>query len=437
LFEHLKTVISNVRESLWLLPALMSAFALVLVYTLLQFEGSMLPQLSGALWWIFSGDAETARDLLATLLSGMMTMTSLVVSITVVVLALAAGQLGPRLIWNFIGDRQIQIVLGLFVGTILYILVALRSLNVELAASEVPHLVVTGASVLSIVCVLALLFYVHKMARSIISDTVIRHVASNLGASIASNLPERSDTGPGPQAIATPSTRFVTVTLGSSGYVQVIDYDRLVAIAAEHDLLFRLAIRPGHFVLAQGCFVEMAGGDPRSEELTQAVRRCFVLGFERTPTQDVEYSLRHLVEIAVRALSPGVNDPFTAIAALDHLGAALEHIFLRGLPPEQHCDDTGRVRVLAEITDYAGMLDAALNQIRQAGAGNAAILIDMAGILGKLAPAVREPRQREALLRHLEMIERAGCANLGEPNDIADLTRTVQQAKEAIGRAGI
>jgi uncharacterized membrane protein len=168
------------RGQLWILPAVMSATAVLLAYAILGSGVDLSDPRGSDLWWLYSGDASTARDLLSTLLSGLMTMTSLVVSVTFVTLTLAANQLGPRLIWNFIGDRQIQAVLGLFLSTILYVLVVLRSLDDTLGPKGVPHVAVTVASVLTVLCLFALLFYVHKIARSIVADTAVKRVATEL-----------------------------------------------------------------------------------------------------------------------------------------------------------------------------------------------------------------------------------------------------------------
>jgi uncharacterized membrane protein len=160
--SRLRNIFALLREQLWIIPLLLSVLALALAFWLLTSGAELLESLDGKHWWLYSGDASTARGLLSSLLSGLMTMTSLIVSVTFVILTLAANQLGPRLISIFMADRQIQIVLGLFLGTILYVLVVLRSLNETLGAEGVPHIAVTVGSALTVVCLFALLFYVHR-----------------------------------------------------------------------------------------------------------------------------------------------------------------------------------------------------------------------------------------------------------------------------------
>lgn len=390
----------------------------------------------GDVWWLYSGDPETARNLLSAIMSGMITMTSLVVSITMVVLSLAAGQLGPRLIANFLSDRQIQAVLGLFMATILYTLFVLRSLSDDADSASVPHLAVSLASLLAMICLFALLFYVQKIARSIIADTVVTHVANDLEQVIASAKTDDTPTHADDDAREMARyDRREWVALGQAGHVQVIDHDRLVALAAREDMLLRLNFRAGKFLLCGGHHVEMFSHAVPSLGFTDEIKRAVVIGAERTATQDLEYSVRQLVEIAVRALSTGINDPFTALLVVDRLGASLESVSQRPPPPERYRDGDGRVRLLARPPEFAGLLDASFNQIRQAAAGNAAVLIEMSRIISHLAIVVDVPERRAALLAHQQKLDRSAHRTLADPADLADFMDTAATAHKRLSDA--
>jgi uncharacterized membrane protein len=434
--DRARNVLYRLRGSLWFLPALMSAAAMGGAYALLVLGVDFSARADADLWWLFSGDAGTARDLLSTLLSGMITMTSLVVSITVVVLALAAGQLGPRLVWIFVRDRQIQAVLGLFLATILYNLVVLRSLDVQQRPDEVPHLAVTAGSALVVVCLFALLFYLHKISRSIISDTVVHRVARELEQAVSRLAPDGAVDEPEPAALVGDDRIASWVALDRGGYVQVIDHDALVRLGREANVRLRVAVRPGEFVLRAGRHVGVLPARELREDEVRAIRAAFVIGPERSPAQDLAYSIRHLVEIALRALSPGINDPFTAIAALDHLAAALEVVFHRSPGQAIHRDRDGVVRVVAAVDDARGVLGTALGQIREAGQANAAILAEIAELLGKLAPSARTGARRDAVLEHLAMVERAARRHLPEPADVAAVERRVAASRARVGTEG-
>jgi uncharacterized membrane protein len=430
--DRIRNIIVLLRGQLWIIPLLMSLLAMAFAFWLLTSGATLLETWDdGRLWWLYSGDASSARDLLSSLLSGLMTMTSLVISVTFVILTLAANQLGPRLISTFMGDRQIQAVLGLFLGTILYVLVVLRTLDDTLGTEGVPHIAVTVGSVLTVTCLFALLFYIHKIARAIIADNVIARVAEDLYRDIRSILPKPADEPRHPLPDLT-RHRAGVVMLDCSGYIQVIDYERLVSIAARETAVLHVKVRAGHFVLRNGEHVIVHAERAFNSDAVKAVKDAFVIDEERTPAQDLEYGLRQLVEIALRALSPGINDPYTAVAVIDRLGAALEEIFQRSLQPAIWCDKEGKVRVIAQRSDLQGLTDAALDEIRQAGGKLPPVLIRMADVLGQLASSLRSEAMCQAVMCHLaKLTESTQEAHL-TPSDREAVLVRIEQAMIAV-----
>jgi uncharacterized membrane protein len=434
---RIRNLLILLKGQLWVLPLLISAVGLALAFVILTYGGSALRALIGEdarFWWLYSGDAGTARGLLSSMLSGLMTMISLIVSVTFVILTLAANQLGPRLVPTFLSDRQIQTVLGLFLGTILYVLVVLRSINDTLGADGAPHIAVTVASFLTIACLFALLFYVHKVARSIVADNIIEIVAGDLSRNIRGILDEDSSQEQ-PRSERLPGPPIAQVSLGRSGSIQVIDYDALVAIAAEHDIALDVRVRAGHFVLSQGAHVVVHGGAPPADEIVADIREAFVLGPERSPAQDLEFGVRQLVEIALRALSPGINDPFTAVAVVDRLGAALEEIGRRAPQSAVLRDEDDVLRVIADRSDIGGLVDAAFDAIRQAGSDVPTVLIRMADMLGQLADSLARTDALAALGRHLGKLEETVRAGHFAASDRRDMLERIDGAREALRRA--
>jgi uncharacterized membrane protein len=437
--EHIRNIAVLLRGQLWIIPLLISAGALALAFWILTSNAGFLRGWSdGELWWLYQGDASSARDLLSSLLSGLITMTSLVVSMTFIILTLAANQLGPRLVPTFMADRQIQTVLGLFLGTILYVLLVLRSLDDTLGRESVPHVAVTVGSVLTVVCLYALLFYVHKIARATVADNVVAQVADDLRRDIHSMLPEKDKTERAPPAGSPPGPGSAPVvlalSLGRSGYIQVVDYDRLAALACRENALLEVKVRAGHFVLRNGEHVLVHGERPLGNRAAEAIRSAFVVGGERSPAQDLEYGLRQLVEIALRALSPGVNDPYTAIAVIDRLGAALEEILQHGLQPTLLRDPKGEVRVIAGRSDAQGLVDAAFDGIRQAGRDLPGILIRMADVLGQLAPVLDSGEARDAVLRQLARLKETAEEARLTPGDRRAVLARIEEARIAAAR---
>jgi uncharacterized membrane protein len=427
---NIRNILALLRGQFWIVPALITVIAALLAFVVLRYGSGLLGAGTVKFWWLYSGDASTARDLLSSLLSGLITMTSLVVSLTFVILTLAANQLGPRLISIFMSDREIQLVLGLFIGTILYIILVLRTLNDTLGIEGVPHVAVTIASALTVVCLFSLLFYIHKIGRSIIADTVVNEVAHDVRHDLANLLPERD----APDAPA-PNLNFLErclFGLGHSGYVQVIDYDALVRLAAELDGLIEVKVQAGDYVLSHGDHAVLHTHRPLEDDHTDRIRDTFTIGSHRTPAQDPRYGLSQLVEIALRALSPGINDPHTAIAVIDHVGSAFEVIFGRSSQEKLLTDEEDTVRVVAERSDAPRLAADAFDPIRQAAAHHPSVLIRMADTLRHLAPVATSDTARNAVLSELrKLAETARLTDLA-PSDRDEVLQHVDRASAAI-----
>ena len=428
--DRLSNFLAMVSGQLWLVPAFFFLSAGALAFLLLSFGGEFVSPEGEIGWWLYGGEADTARNLLSALLSGLMTMTSLVVSVTFVILTLAANQLGPRLIAIFMADKQIQSVLGLFVGTILYLILVLRSIGDTLGPDGVPHFAVTTGTILTVLCLMALLFYIHKIARSIIADNVVEVVASELQGTIHRIMPPGNDIEPPLQETAPVGSGWST-SLGQAGYLQVVDYDRLLHIACEQDAVIEVRVRAGHHLLGSGDHLVIHARQRPDEALLETMRGAFTIGRQRTAAQDPEHGIRQLVEIATRALSPGTNDPFTAIAVIDRLGACFEIVMTRPQQRRIYRDQDGKARVLADRASLSGMLEAAFNPIRQAGAGHPAILIRMVETIGELKAVAAGPGERSALASQLARIAETAA---GQPLTEAD-TRDVADALRASGHA--
>ena len=434
---------------------------------------------------LYGGSAESARNLIGGLLTGMITMFSLVLSITMVVLTLAAGQLGPRLIRSFMDDRFTQGVLGLFMATVLYLLLVLRVID-ENIYEQLPQLAITVGSLLSMVCLFVLLVFIDRLARSIVFDNVARRISTELthacneivrshaasGAMDESGAPKSAKSSgqrldgsgtplsapdrTGGEADPSHEHRAIreggpddahrlsglpeglfdeagTIALGRDGYVQGVMYEALVEAAEKADAVIRLDVRPGHWINAGTPCVAIAPASACNDAMRKTVRESFVIGSERTPTQDLEYGLERLVEIALRALSPSMNDAYTATAVIDNLGAAIARIFSVPWPKGTLKDAQGAVRVLRDVDGPMGLMDAAFDQIRQSGAAMPAIAIRLLDTLGRLAPAVRNDRQREAVRRHIDAVLASAKVQDMIEKDRREVARRHAAARQRIG----
>jgi uncharacterized membrane protein len=216
------------------------------------------------------------------------------------------------------------------------------------------------------------------------------------------------------------------------GYVQAIDFDGLLRMAGENDYLIHLQLRPGQFVVAASTLAIVDSEEKFAEDLTEGITGAFIVGSHPTPEQDAEYSIHQLVEVAIRALSPGINDPFTAIACIDQLTSALCRLAGRRFPASSLFDDHGRLRLRLKPITYSGMLNASFDQIRQYGGASVAVTIRLLEGLTLIAGQSRRPEQRMALHRQANMILRASREKLFERNDLEDVRERYRLLLQAL-----
>jgi uncharacterized membrane protein len=315
-------------------------------------------------------------------------------------------------------------------------LLVVRTVRGSDGAEFVPHVAVSVAILLALTSLGVLIYFIHHAATSMQASHVIAAVGVELEQTIDRLFPETlgmgADERDAEEAGLVLGARDVApVAAERTGYVQAIDDDRVMALAAERDVVVHLLRRPGHFIaphLALACVRPAARCD---DELAAALRATIVVGSQRTLAQDVEFAIDQLVEVAVRALSPGVNDPFTAIQCVERLGAALARLAERRIPSPYRRDAAGRVRVIAYPFGFPELLDAAFNQIRQHARTDVAVSIAMLDALASVGRVVRRPADRTALLAHADMIGSAGA--VPEPRDRADVRRRYDAARAALG----
>ena len=442
MLNRLRDLVDSTRSSLWFWPILMTTSGIVLAQAMILLDQSawiqrqqLLSSASDALGvkWLFGLGAEGARSMLTTIAGSMISIAATVFSITIVALSLAAGQLGPRLLRTFMRDRGTQLSLGMFVATFAYCIVVLGVVNSSADGLFVPSASVTTALVLALASLAVLIYFIHHVAKAIQAPEVIAVVGADLDNAIEDLFPEPfSETGEGGHAeIPAPVAGELTalVRSPSSGYVQHIDMAALIKLASDADLVVSLVRRPGDYVIGGTVVATLKSHNPLDGQLEQRVCKAFDIGRVRTQGQDLQFLINQLVEIAQRALSPGINDPSTAEACINRLSAALGSLAGRQLQSNCLADESGRIRLLVSRPDtFKSLLDAAFDPIRNYSAGSLQIGLKLAGAITDLAQLARGEDQHVALREHAEMVGRMSPA-LSEPRD--------RQKLEAACRAAI
>lgn len=428
-------MLDALRGSFWFLPTLMTLAAAALAIGLLLAERWMADATVREVGWLYTGGAEGARSLLSTVAGAVVTVVGVAFSVTVVSLQLAAAQLGPRVLRNFMRDRGNQTVLGTFVATFVYCLLVLRTVRGSdgLGNAEfVPHLAVTGGVALAVLSAAVLIYFIHHAAVSIQADHVIAGIAAELDATMDALYPERlGEAAIAPEAAPALPEDFETRGLGvrahASGYVQSIDADAVMGVATARDVLVRLEHRPGAFVVEGETLVHVWPAARLDDGSRRRLNGAVVLGQERTLVQDFEFGVEQLVEIAVRALSSNVRDPTTAMRCIDRLGAALARLAGRQLPSPYRRDGE-RLRVIAPGLSVSQVADTAFDRIRERGAESLAVavrLLETFERLGRLRPA---KDLHTALLRHTVEIEHGSTTALALPGQ----RRTIERHAAAV-----
>lgn len=424
---RIRSLWDALRSSLWFVPSLMTVTAIGLALVTIQADRAGLSLRS--YWFLsYSGGAEGARSVLSTVAGSMITVAGIAFSGTMVALSFASSTLGPRLLGHFMRDRGNQVVLGTFVATFVYCLVVLRTVR-ESPEEFVPHIGVTVGLLLSIASLAVLIYFIHHVASSLQADHVIAIVSRELDRSIEDLYPEGmgEDAAAARLAAIDAEERAVRQQPGApvsapvSGYVRALDLDRLMELAVEHDLVVHVLSRPGRYVMDGIAVAEIRPAGRASEAVRAAVESVFIFGRTRTSQQDVEFAINQLVEVAVRALSTGINDPFTAIACIDRLSTGILHLMRREFPSPHRVDSEGRLRVVANRADFAGITDAAFHQIRQSGAAVPAVAIRLVDALRALLEEAKTDEHRRALQRHLTLVTAAGVREAAEAADQRDL----------------
>ncbi len=443
MLTKLSSLWDTLRGSLWFVPSVMAAAAVVLAFTSLSIDRRWIEaHPANQFTWLYGGGADGARDVLSIVASSMITVAGVIFSITVVALTLASQQFGPRLLRSFMRDRGNQVVLGTFISIYLYCLIVLRSVRTEEAGGFVPHMSVSLTLILALVGAGILIYYFHHATSSIRASSVIAAVAADLDAVIDRLFPkEVAAPGPPPEAVAPSAVpdflrQAGPIAAGRSGYVQAIDTDCLLALAKTELLVIRLDRRPGDFVTRDTILATVFPSNRTSVAVAHKVNEAYVLGIERTNVQDVLFPAEQLAEMAVRALSPSMNDPSTALACIDRLCAAFVLLAGRRLPSPYRYDDQDTLRLIAYPGSLSDLIGTSFNPIREHGRTSRAVTIRLLDTIIRLAPFLR-PGSEEARLtlsRQAQMIQRGAAQGLHEASDrslVQDRFNTVIRALQA------
>jgi uncharacterized membrane protein len=444
-------VLQRLREQFWFLPAVLSLAAFVLAEVLIATDEHLgelaVPSWPGAV--LYRVGESGSRDILGAIATSSLAVAGTTFSITMAVLALTSSSYGPRLVRNFMADRGNQVVLGVFVATFLYSLLVLRAVRVvgdpgdQDAEVFVPHLAVNGAVLLAVGNVAVLVYFIHHISDSIQIATLARQVRSDLRRTVDRLYP--AQVGRGEEAVAGTDAgaqlperleqEGAPVTAGRPGYVQSLHDEALLEVARRHDVLLALRVHPGRYVLDDSVLAVVHPPGRHGEELQDAVRSAVVVSDSRSPYQDVDFAVQQLTEMAVRALSPGTNDPFTAVNALDDLSAGLSLLAAREVPSAARYDDDGALRVHAPTSSVVELVSTVLDNMRWYAASAPSVMHAALRLVDRVGRHARHRELRARLLTQVGLLQEAFSAAGHQDHDVerfAEHAETVTRSLVAV-----
>ena len=427
----------RLKVSFWFAPALMALGAVLLAWAMYWLDSLVPNEALASSRFVLSGTPGEMRSALLSMAGTVLATAGVVFTLLTLPLSTVAAQYGSRLLRLFLGDRTTQFVLGMFVATFVYCIAAALSIPPADVAPESPQLTASLGVYLMLATFATLILLVQHIStmlqapniaaaagvelQNVVSAEISNEVTS--GDEGSGRLDARPNSQDAPNALA--EIDGYPIRARSTGYIQFVDPDTLLTLAREKDLIIRLLRRPGHYIWSGAVVALVSPADRVDEQLDKLIRRAFQVGNGRTPTQDIEYAVNQLTEMAVRAMSPAINDPFTAMTCLDHVGHGLGEFIRQGQKGSHYYDRDGKLRLVLEPVTLEVLLDAAFDMLRHASCDNASVLLHMLKVIDLIGQEVKTPEARQQLLRHVSLIQAESQAGA-----------LIEQDRQSIYRSG-
>lgn len=381
----------RIATSIWFIPLVLCAICLASGLALSWADNNLSPP-----QWFFqqaSIPVTAARQVLATIAGALLGIGGVVFSVTMVALTLTSGQYGPKLLRQYLSDSHAKISMGLFIGTSLYCLLAMSSYRV----AETPGYTLSGALLLTLLSLIAFIAFIHNTATDLQADQIIQRLGRDLSQALhdlaTPERPERRSRDTAAWRRRARGKSRCSIGSAQSGYVQAIDYQGILEWCVDRDYCVLLRVRAGDFLLQGSCVAAVFGraADANADDLLEFQQRFISTGPVRTPIQDPEYPITQLNQLINRALSPGINDPGTAITCIDWYSKALSEIIDSDLPGTVFVDAQSTPRIMARLSDLRGLVRAFYAPVRQCSRENVPVLVNLLESLERLAAVTRRP----------------------------------------------
>jgi len=409
------------RSTFWFVPGVIVLGAVGLATVLIGIDATIDLHVVERWPLLFGAGAAGSRGLLTAVASSMITVAGVVFSITIVALSLTSSQYTSRVLRNFMRDRNNQVVLGVFLGIFAYCLVVLRVIRGGDEGAFVPSLAVLGGLILAFVGIGYLIFFIHYISMSIQSSSIIAAAAQETIAAVDHLFPQGmgddvEQDADGDLAVSLPKQAWFAVPARKTGYIQSIDGDLLLIIARERGTIVRMECGIGEFVVEGTPLISVTDATGFDEDTANEFNAVYAISPHRTVEQDASFGIRQLVDIALKALSPGINDTTTAVMCVNYLAAILVRLASRPIATVHRLDQR-ELRVIARGPCFESLLAEAFDQIRQNAEGNVAVLTRQLQALESIAGQTANARRRQALRQQADLIAAVAERTILSPHD--------------------
>jgi len=427
MLNRLRNLWRDINASLWFVPTLMVAGAMALAYGLVKLDMRIDHGWVKDYPLLFGAGASGARGVLTAIAGSMMTVASLGFSLTLSTLGQVSSQYTSRVLRNFMSSRVNQVVLGSFVSIFVYCLLVLRTIRDGDEGGFIPPLAVTGGLILAVLSIGVLIYFIHHIASIMQASFIIGSVADETEAAIQRLFPQELGTAasePAQQALFDKADEltWVPVPAAATGYVQTINEEGLLTLARRLGGVVRMAHGVGSFVAQGSVLASVARYDTAEplalpDKLLAELNDQFSIGRQRTTEQDAGFGVRQLVDIALKALSPGINDTSTAVMCIDYLGALVASLAARRFADPLRTDDGGPVRVITVQPSFTTFVNTAFDQVLTAGEGDTAVYLRLLAALDTAASRTQVPARRAVLLAQATRVAGAATQALATAYD--------------------
>ncbi|MEO8072158.1 MAG: DUF2254 domain-containing protein [Acidobacteriota bacterium] len=434
------------RSSLWFVPGLMIAGSIILALLLIDAESLVDREMLLKYPRLFGLGADGSRGMLTAIASSMLTVAALAFSLTLAALAQASAQYSPRILRNFMRDRINQFVLGYFVSVFAYCLIVLRTIRGANDLEFVPALAVMGGLILAIGGIVVLIYFIHHIATSLQVSEIIGNIVDETREAVETLFPKEMGK-PAEKPEKTEAQIIETykywrkIPAQASGYIQYVDTDQLTEWAQENGFIVKMERGIGQFVGKGAALVSLTGEEQSfkqkiTDETEDEINNVFSINRYRTIEQDIGFGIRQIVDIALKALSPGINDTTTAVTCIDFLSIIISEIAGKQLPEPVRIKD-GKICVLVKADDFRQYVETAFDQIRINGKANQAIFQRLLEALKFVAENTQKKNRLAIVGEQINLIGEFAEQTLQTEYEKKKVKVNLQEARSSVNEFGM